>query len=202
MLAWGPRYFAAGVGQELQGALDHIRLVDDKVSYAPLVEAGPLITPEYTFYNQPVGWWAERLDAPVYLYAAGPGLVEITTAPVTTESDVDGVTVAEARLTCAPDSLLLDLTWQTGAVPEEDLSVFVHAVDAADQVIAQADQFAPVYGRRPLTTWLAREQVRDIYPIQPVDVAAVEEVRYGLYRVTEDGFENVAEYSVEVNCNA
>ena len=206
MLGWGPRYFAASVGQTLQGRLQHITLVDDRVDFAAIVESGaPLITPAYTFFNYPVGWWQDRLGQPVYLRAAGPVLVEIATEPVMAEAPIDddapgGVLPVETAVRCTADGFELWLTWQALEQPADDYSVFVHALDADGQLMATGDQFAPVYGWRPLTTWLPGEQVADVYPVRVE--GAVEAVRYGLYHTLPDGsFENVREHEIPVNCD-
>jgi hypothetical protein len=198
MIGWGPRYFAASIERDLYGHLQHITLVDHQADFAAIVADGTLITPEYTFYNHPVEWWEARIDT-VYLRAAAPYLVEIGTQPELADDPPSGVTVAQESLVCEHDRLLLDVVWQTDDQPAEDLSVFVHVVDSAGQIVAQGDQRHPVYGWRPLTTWQPREQVRDIYPVALPPGAQM--VRYGLYRVLADsGFENVLERELVITC--
>ena len=203
MLAWGPRYFAASAGKLLMNDLAHIDLVDDKHNLAEITETATLITPEYTFFNQPVDWWRDKLGQPVYLQAAAPGFVSIRTSPVMANPPLsEGITVASETLSCEPERLILDVIWQTGDKPTRDLSIFVKAFDSDGNLVGQGDQSAPVYGWRPLTTWVAGEQVRDIYPIE-VTSDSVTEVRYGMYRTLGDGsFENVSEYVIPVNCRA
>lgn len=199
MLAWGPRYFAATVGQLFLDRLDHIRLVDDKADFRSVDQ--PLVTAEFTLFNQPLNWWRDRLGSDVYLYAAAPRLVTLATSPRLAEDTPTGITVAEAQVTCSAEEVILDVVWQTSERPEDDLSVYVHGLDAGGQIIAQADQRAPVYGWRPLTDWLPGEQVRDIYPLTSPDDSHLERIRYGMYRVLpEGGFENVSSYEVMVNC--
>lgn len=202
MLAWGPRYFAASIGKLYMGELQHIYLADDKSDLAQIVRDGQLVTPEYTFFNQPLDWWQQKLGQQVYLQAAAPYLVRIATEPDLSATPVQGIAVEHESLTCQTGRVILDVTWATENAPNEDLSVFVKAFDQQGNVIAQGDQFAPVYGWRPLTTWTAGEQVRDIYPLDaaPSQVATV---RYGMYRTLPDGgFENVSEYNVPVKCPA
>ena len=58
-----------------------------------------------------------------------------------------------------PDRLALEIVWHTGAdAPVEDLSVYVKAFAADGSLIAQGDQFAPVYGLRQTSSWLAGER--------------------------------------------
>jgi hypothetical protein len=77
--------------------------------------------------------------------------------------------------------------------------VFVHLLDADNNVLAQDDQSAPVYGWRPLTGWVADEVVRDVYVLPRLSGAVA--VRYGLYEQRADGsFNNVVEYRLPVEC--
>jgi len=200
MLAWGPRYFAVSFAHDIRDDLTHLDVVDDKADYGEI--DGLLVTPEYTRFNQPLPWWEDRLGGPVYPYAVAPGMVALPTTPRIDESAPPTVTVADERLTCERDRLILDVTWRSGVVPEEDLSVFVHALPTLDAPpVAQADSFAPVYGWRPLTTWQAGEQVRDVYALA-VAPSQVAWVRYGMYRTTDGGgFENVYVYELPVVCD-
>lgn len=200
MLAWGPRYFAVSASQIFRDTLTHVTLVDDKVVFTQVDE--PLVTMDYTFYNQPVSWWESRLGSPVYLRAVAPRIVHISTEPQRAENPPDGITVAEESVTChEPNLVALNVLWQTGESPQRDLSVYVHGLNAADEMVAQGDQRAPVYGWRPLTDWLANEQVRDVYPLALDDGKRVQSIRYGMYRVLpEGGFENVSEHRVDVTC--
>jgi hypothetical protein len=195
MLAWGPLYFAASIGQIFGDELTHITLVDHND-----VSTAPIITPEYTLFNQNLDWWQARFGAPVYVQAVAPRLVRIDTAPDVQADAPEGISVLAAVVIC-DDPLALDVTWQTDAQPEQNLSVYVHGLNADGALIAQGDQAAPVYGWRPLTTWLPGERVRDVYPLAQTGTEQVESIRYGMYRtLPEGGFENVSEYTVLVDC--
>ncbi len=203
MLAWGPRYFAVGFARDVLGLLPGMRLVTHKADYKTLLQQGPLVTPAYTFYNQPISWWEEQIGQPVYLHAVAPDLVQITTQPeLEADPNQDRAEVAETahRVDCAPDAIVLQVAWHAEDHPQRDLSVFVHLLDANGSVIAQDDHSAPVYGWRPLTTWAAEEVVRDVYSLPRLPNAA--RISYGLYTQRTDGsFENVVEYSLPVECN-
>ena len=204
MLAWGPRYFAVAFAREVDPSLgsDRLRdftLVDHRAAFWHIVQNGMLVTPPYTFYNQPIPWWQERLGERVVLRAAAPYLVQIDTRPQRPADPPESFGVLAERVQCLPGLVALEVTWFTPDVPAEDLSVFVHALDADGALIAQGDQAAPVYGLRPLTGWEAGEAVRDVYPIA-VDPAAVARLRYGLYRRTADGFDHRYEAELPVNC--
>jgi hypothetical protein len=195
MLAWGPRHFAVGLAQDVWGELPDVTLVDHKADFAVLEM--PILTPAFTFYNQPVEWWQSQLGQRVYLHAVAPQLVAVATAPEIGSGDAFGA--QDAQITCINDALHLTVAWYTPDVPQRDLSVFVHLLDANGAVIAQGDQSAPVYGWRPLTTWTAGELVRDVYSLPRLAEGVA--VRYGLYfQPTPDTFENVVVYEVDVRC--
>ena len=202
MLAWGPRYFAAGFAADVLGLLPGIQLVDHKADYRALLERGELVTASYTFYNQPLSWWQAQLGAPIYLRAVAPGLVQIDTAP---EIDADpavsaGVVETSHRIDCLRDKIVLNVAWHTDVAPARDLSVFVHLLDANGTLLAQDDHSAPVFGWRPLTGWLANEVVRDVYTLPRQPGAAA--VSYGLYEQRADGsFNNVIAYTLPVECD-
>ncbi len=201
MLAWGTRYFAAAAGQLYLDRLDHITLVNDKSDLATIVARGMLVTPAYTFFNHPPDWWARTLARPIYLQAAAPQLAQISITPQLSLPAAGPLRAQAASVRCEEGSLSLAVTWQTGAtIPEENLSVFVKAYDPAGELVAQGDQIAPVYGWRPLTSWLAGESIHDIYPLAAAP-GRVSAIRYGLYRTTEVGvFEDVLSYEVRPDC--
>lgn len=204
MIDWGPRHFAVGFARDVMGELEHIRLVDHQANFAAIVAEGALVTPEYTFYSRPVSWWEERVGTRVYLRAVAPYVVQIDTSAervqaMPGESALEEIQVWEQRLRCTPDSIILEVAWLACTKPEQDLSVFVHLLDSDKNIIAQADQFAPVYGWRPMTSWEAGEIVRDVYPLPRL--SGGERVRYGLYQQLPTGeFQNESEFTLPVNC--
>ncbi len=202
MLAWGPRYFAVGFARDVLGWLPGIRLVDHKADYAALLQQAMLVTPAFTFYNEPVSWWEDKIGAPVYLRAVAPQLVQIDTQPELASDDPDATSsVIETahRIDCMGGQLILRVAWQAEVKPERDLSVFVHLLDSNGGVIAQDDQGAPVYGWRPLTTWLPEEVVRDVYTVPRLPDATA--ISYGMYEQRADGsFNNVVTYTLPVEC--
>jgi hypothetical protein len=200
MLAWGPRHFAVGFAQAVLGELDDVQLVDHKADFVTLAQTGLLVTPAYTFYNQPVSWWEAEIGQPVFLSAAAPNLVAIRTVPEQGEPVERLDAIADATI-CNPDTLVLTVDWAAPDIPTEDWSVFVHLLDSNGVVIAQADQSAPVYGWRPLTTWQPGERVRDIYTLPRLAEASA--MRYGLYHQLATGeFVNEIEHTLLVNCDA
>ena len=117
MLAWGTRYFAAAAAQLYLGRLPHITLTDHNQDLSPAFENDTLITPEYTFFNQPLAWWADKLDQDIWLQAAGPNLVHIRNTPEIIESDAAGPSAqdkAQASLP-GPIRIALEVVWLAGA---------------------------------------------------------------------------------------
>src|SRR5690606_8681480 len=109
------------------------------------------------------------------------------------------VAPVEVSLACTLDSINLWVAWGAGERPEHDLSVLVHLLDSAGNVIAQGDQAAPVYGWRPLATWKAGEIVRDVYPLPRLPDGV--NIRYGLYRQAASGeFINEVVDETRVEC--
>lgn len=202
MLDWGPRYFAVAFAHDVEGKLEGITPVDHKADFPAIVQAEqPLLTPEFTFYNRPVSWWAERLGRPVYLHAIAPRLVQISTQPEQAVVTADRIAVGSEQVMCSADSIRLDVAWIGPEPSVRDYSVFVHLLDAEGNILAQADQAAPVYGWRPVSGWLPGEIVRDVYAVERITGAVA--LRYGLYYQAADGaFVNDLERRVEVVCGS
>lgn len=222
MIAWGPDHFPAGIGRDLTGELTHITLVDHKADYAGILAEGKtLITPYFSRYTHPTGWWQERVGQ-IYPVAIAPHLVHIKTTPEIGTDIPQDITMHESFVTCKAPVLYpsgvftllnefsyektyyVHVTWQAGMnAPTEDFRVFVHGSPMEGPRMAQGDQPAPVYTWRPTTTWQAGEIVHDIYPISILSPrASIHTIRFGMYRIAENGeFENVSEYSIRARCD-
>lgn len=208
MLAWGPRHFAVGFAQVVDHQLSNVRLVDHKADFAALLEQGPLITPEYTFYNQSIAWWEARLGTPIYLSAAGPYLVQIDTAPHLADSPIElpenpdapiPVFALSSQIHCTPDYFLLEVEWASPETPTRNLSILVHLLNTEGAVIAQGDQNAPVYGWRPMTTFMPNEIITDIYPLPRREDSLT--VKFGLYEQLPSGaFQNYNVQYLPIEC--
>jgi hypothetical protein len=202
MLNWGPRYHAVGFAKYVLGGLPNLTLVDHNADFRAVVaRGGQLVTPDFTFYNRPVSWWESNIGAKVYLNAVAPHLIAVNTRPEMAEAlSKTGVQALASTVTCTEKSINLQVRWASADKPSENLSVFVHLLDGNGNLLTQADQAAPVYGWRPLTTWEAGEVVRDVYPLpRPASAARIQ---YGLYRsLPGGGFQNTADYTIPVKCN-
>ena len=61
--------------------------------------------------------------------------------------------------------------WQAEATPTQDLTFFVHLVDAESTIVAQSDR-RPFGGRFPTTVWRPGEALEDVYTLEsPADHA-------------------------------
>lgn len=87
------------------------------------------------------------------------------------------VALLEAAATPTARGLQIDLMWQVIDPPPDDVTAFVHVLDANGQLIAQADG-DPIAGTYPFTQWPIKSVARDI---RLVDVSEGVSVRVGLY---------------------
>lgn len=65
----------------------------------------------------------------------------------------------------AGDTIRLKLYWQALGATDKSYTVFVHLLDAQNQVASQLDTM-PLAGSAPTTSWLANEIIADEYPIE------------------------------------
>ncbi len=93
----------------------------------------------------------------------------------------NGISLVGHSLQVAPDERLdVDLAWETATPVDEDLTVFVHVVDANDRVVTQSDGY-PANGVFPTSLWRPEEPVLDRHSIE---LPATDDlsVLVGLYR--------------------
>ncbi len=208
MLAWGPRYYAIGFAQDVEHQLTGIRRADHKADFSALIQQGPLVTPEYTFFNQPIAWWENYLGTKIYLRAVAPYLVQIDTAPrlaespITLPADFDApipVIALNAQVTCTRQYIVLTVDWAATETPSRNLNILVHLLNTDGAVIDQADQSAPIYGWRPMTDWLPNEIVTDVYPLPRHPDG--HSVRFGLYEaISADTYQNYNVQTLPIQC--
>lgn len=109
---------------------------------------------------EPVGVLSDTLPP-------GAGLAEFDQA----------VTLAEANATRTTTGLRIELVWHVQGTVAEDVTAFVHVLDANGQLIAQADG-DPLAGTYPFWQWPVGVVTRDI---RLVNIPAATTVRVGLY---------------------
>lgn len=107
---------------------------------------------------------------PVDYTAGSPAIIAVT-----------GVTLPTQPLRPG-DTLELTLFWRTLAAVSTDYTVFVHLLDDAGRLVAQADA-PPLDGRSPTSLWYVGEETPDRRGVElPLDVPpGVYHVSFGLY---------------------
>ncbi len=97
---------------------------------------------------------------------AWPAVTELPAIETSLRADFGQPSLIELHgydLTGEPGELLLTLYWRSaGDVIPENYSVFVHLVDEAGEIVAQADGI-PVQGLRPTIGWREGEVIADSY---------------------------------------
>lgn len=80
----------------------------------------------------------------------------------------DSITLTGYTLSPSDNALTLVSFWQARATPQTDYTLFIHVVDAAGQIVAQADA-QPLAGQYPTSLWNPGETVVDeqTIPIPP-----------------------------------
>jgi len=174
MAPFGERFNALAYAHYVDGALADFHLVDHRADFASLVGAGPVYTSAETLYVQPLDWWRERLGSESVVNGAGPGWVAI--GPPLTNPDPpaaflgDGIAISNVSATQTADGEAwhVSVTWAAIDRPRRDYSTVVFASDqdlseitAPDQIVAQSDSRAPVYGWHPTSTWRPGEAIHE-----------------------------------------
>ena len=108
----------------------------------PLTPAVVVITP---LYSNPVA--ADSMLAAVTLNRPGDIVLPDDALPVDLNFG-DAITLAGYTLAVDSDEIDLTLYWQTDDVLPENYQIFVHVLDAAGNILEQADS-APAHGRYP-----------------------------------------------------
>jgi hypothetical protein len=100
----------------------------------------------------------------------GPG--DILADPKTPLASFDGqITLLDYQLVPSDEGMVLDLWWQGLQLPDRDITLFAHLLDANGQLIAQADGY-PLLGLSPPLRWLPGDRVHDIrYFTLPANLA-------------------------------
>jgi hypothetical protein len=92
----------------------------------------------------------------------------------------DGLSLIAADAQRAGDVTTITLDWHLQAPLPEDSTIFVHLVNGAGQLVAQADG-TPVAGAAPLRLWQAGDAWRDVRHVTVRDAAPLR-VLVGVYR--------------------
>jgi hypothetical protein len=211
MALWGRDHFALAYGQHVTGELAGIEMVDHRADMKDLITTDhTLYVLRPTFYLRPLQWWNDRLGR-AYLSSFAGDLVRVSDRPVLTTSDVPnnravvmapGVMLRDWQVKpLANGSWQITLYWQAAAQPDQDFSVSVKAadqelIDSPDDIVAQADSSAPVYGWYPTSLWAPGEIVRDDYVITPPPDRPPRQVEVSLY--TSDGIGGFSNFGRQI----
>jgi hypothetical protein len=98
----------------------------------------------------------------------------------------DHITLVSSAGYADAGSLSLSLYWKAAAPISDNLQVFVHVLDASNQIVAQADS-APVNGTYLTTQWRADTLIEDAHTLtfdQPLPSGSYKVV-VGLYRLSD-----------------
>jgi hypothetical protein len=212
MALWGRDHFALAYGQQVTGELAGIEMVDHRADVKDLIATGQsLYVLRPTFYLRPLDWWNQRLGR-AYLSSFAGDLVRVSDRPVLTASDVPdnhavvmapGVVLRDWRVKpVGDDRWQVTLFWQATAQPDRDYSVSVKATDrdtiaSSDDIVAQADSSAPVYGWYPTSLWSPGEIVRDDYVIAAPPDRPARSIEVSLYtRDAAGNFQNFGRQTI------
>ena len=90
----------------------------------------------------------------------------------------DNVTLLDAAATMTASGLQVSFLWQVNEPPPEDVTIFVHVLDANGQLIAQADG-DPLAGSYPFSQWPQDLIVRDVRSLDVTETSL--SVQVGVY---------------------
>ncbi len=91
------------------------------------------------------------------------------------------------------EGLKIILFWRTVESPDSDYTVFVHIVNADNQIVAQNDG-EPFEGRYPTSTWTPGELFADERIVSPIPDGEFQ-IYIGWYRHQEDGWKRLSTVS-------
>lgn len=211
---WGLDYFALAYGALVTGELRNATIVDQTAPFGQLAAAGNrIVVLPRSFYVFGLDFW-DGIFGRAHLSSIAPGLVQVAPDSTTTAMDApagasyylgDSISLAGYAYRFTADALHVTLYWQASQTPSRDYSVFVHLSDAPavvgpEDIVAQSDSVAPVYGLYPTTRWVAGELVREDYVIALPGDRTPLLLRTGLYTRDADGsFENLGEVNVPLD---
>jgi hypothetical protein len=214
MVPWGHTYWALAYAKAYRGDLPGLNVVDHNAGAGVLLDRGDrLLFLDETLRVFPLPWWEDLLGR-LYLDAAAPGVIEVSTvdpsdppSPSTPDSFQlgNGLSIRSAEVAWRDSgTLLVTPHWEAVEEIEQDYSVAVHLVAAdppagAEDVLAQADARHPVSGWYPTSRWLKHEVVQDAYVLGVPDDGNPVAVRIAMYRVSDAGdFVNTRWYSLPI----
>ncbi len=201
MAPFGPRFNALAYAKYVDGALAAVQLVDHRSDFKALVgPTGRVYMAAETPYVLGLDWWRERLGQDLSVDSAGVGWISIGPRQPTSSTAVvvlgDGIGIGSVAAQRSADGAAwhVAVEWTVAAQPARDYSTVVFGSDqdileitAPDQIVAQSDSAAPVYGWYPTTQWHAGETVREDHLLAWPAGRELRTLIVGLYIKEADG---------------
>jgi hypothetical protein len=198
MAPWGGSYFALAYAQRIEGRLSNWQIVDHRADFKKTGIPAPIFTHANSLFVFGLDWWAERLGTPLRVSSAGPNMVLLSAQPLSARSakpqiigDNIGLDHWDVRA-IAPGKLNVVLYWTAVNHPTTNYSTFVHLSDQEtitkpEDILAQSDFSAPVYGRYPTMGWIPNEIVREDHMLSFSPERTPTTIIFGMYRQDPDG---------------
>lgn len=200
MAPWGGNYFALAYAQRVEGRMAQWKIVDHRANYRELTTGGPcrVYTHFSTLYLFGPEWWAEKLGTPLRITSAGPEVVMLTAEPLeplqTSGIPIGDGIVLDGWEVREPEVNVLHLVtyWGALALPSQNYSTFAYLTDEdeirqPEDLIAQIDYEAPVYGWYPTSHWILYERIREDRVFYVSTDRSPRTIILGMYRRTSDG---------------
>jgi len=200
MAPWGSSYFALAYAQRVEGRMTDWQIVDHRANFKTLTAptAHRVYTHADTLYVFGVPWWAEALGSPLRVVSAGPQLVMLTSealAPPTQTGIRLGDHIVLDHWEIKPlgsESLNVVLYWSATDQPTANYSTFAHVSDQEviskpEDLLAQSDYTAPVYGWYPTSQWIPHEVIREDHLLQGPFERPPKTIVIGMYQQDVNG---------------
>ncbi|HKZ68990.1 MAG TPA: DUF2723 domain-containing protein [Anaerolineales bacterium] len=207
---WGPRYFTLAYGRLVSKELASIDLVDGRGELSNIPSGAEVMyAVQDVLYLYPPQLWSTKMGTPAFIESAGDGIVAIRREPRLSETPAGGastdIAVDSAQAWIDPGGdVRVTIEWRCVRPTSVDYRVFVQITDQpginrAEDIIAQGDRFAPVYGFYPTSGWQRSQLVRDDYRIPLSGGRNPTLAVIGLYTIGADGaFNNYLSASIPI----
>jgi hypothetical protein len=205
MEPWGPSYFPLAYAKRVDGKFPAWTVVDHRADLGALARAtGGVYTSAATPYEFGLDWWASKLGRPLRVTSAAPGWVEFSAralpAPIAVLQPLgDGLAFESCRVEYLYEGqqIVVTVNWVATHAVEKEYSSYAYASDqdsitTPDDLVAQSDFAAPVYGWYPTSQWQPGEVVREDHTLDLPANRPVRNIFIGMYsRNASGGFDQL-----------
>jgi hypothetical protein len=213
MEPWGPAYFPLAYAKRVDGNFPAWTVVDHRADLGALAQVtGGVYTSAATPYEFGVDWWASKLGQRLRITSAAPGWIEITAhplpAPIETLQPLgDGISLESCQVAYQHQGrrLVVSVNWVADHAVVTNYSTYAYASDQdsisnPDDLVAQSDFAAPVYGWYPTSQWQSGEVVREDHALDLPPDRAVRSIFVGMYsRTAGGGFAQLGRLRLDTN---